>query len=64
MGLSFSWERDKTKKRKEERVPYIDKRRSYKRPKHKMSKTMMNVLASGVGLVLLEKNDDVSRLEL
>ena len=42
MGLSFSSE-NKTKKRKEERVPYIDKRRSYKRPKHKMSKTMMNV---------------------
>ena len=45
MGLSFSSE-NKTKTRKEERVPYIDERRSYKRPKHEMSKTMMNVLAS------------------
>ena len=59
MGLSFSSE-NKTKKRKEERVPYIDKRRSYKRPKHKMSKTMMNVLASENVVSFSMKNDAMS----
>ena len=58
MGCRFF--ENKTKKRKEERVPYIDKRRSYKRPKHKMSKTMMNVLASENVVSFSMKNDAMS----